>query len=344
MPHIAVTLGDPGGIGPEVVAKALADATLRDSARWVVLGPRGPLEAAAAKAGVSPWWTPAVPGAPWSIGPRPVLLDSGVQGPFSASNSALNGEVSFRCVSDAIDLSQLPPDHPHHVAAVVTAPISKQAWALAGHGEFPGHTEFFAARFGVERFAMFFHAPPAAEGPGLNVILATVHIPLMRVREHLSVRRVIDTIQLGHEALMRLGVPRPTIAVCGLNPHAGEEGLLGTDDREVIEPAVREAAAMGINVRGPFPADTVFQRALSRVGRPAQFDLVVAMYHDQGLIPLKTLAWDRAVNMTVGLPIARTSPDHGTAFDISGKNLADAGSTKAAMALAVRAAAQCSTR
>jgi 4-hydroxythreonine-4-phosphate dehydrogenase len=151
------------------------------------------------------------------------------------------------------------------------------------------------------------------------------------------VERIVRTIERGSDAMNLLGVARPRIGVCGLNPHAGEDGLLGKEDARVIAHAVRSARQRGFDAQGPLPADTIFQRALTGVDRRAtNFDLVVAMYHDQGLIPLKTLAWDRAVNLTVGLPFVRTSPDHGTAFDIAGKNLANPGSMKSAMRLAAR--------
>jgi 4-phospho-D-threonate 3-dehydrogenase / 4-phospho-D-erythronate 3-dehydrogenase len=216
---------------------------------------------------------------------------------------------------------------PGRAAGVVTGPISKQAWQLAGHGEFPGHTELFAARFGVERFGMMFVSPR------LRTILATTHIPLMAVGSALTVARVLETIELGFAACVEMGLERPRIAVCGLNPHAGEGGLLGAEDGEVIAPAIAAARESGIDARGPFPGDTIFNAAVQGV-----FDLVVAMYHDQGLIPIKLLERDRAVNVTVGLPVVRTSPDHGTAFDIAGQNRADPGSMKAALALAAQMA------
>ena len=198
---------------------------------------------------------------------------------------------------------------------------------MAGKGRFPGHTELLAARFHAKRTRMMFVSP------ALNVILATAHVPLMQLRDLLSIGRVFDTIDLGHEACLRLGIEAPRIAVCGLNPHAGEGGLLGDEDGRVIEPAIAMAREHGIDACGPFPGDTVFRAAVS-----GRWDLVVAMYHDQGLIPVKLLAFDEAVNATVGLPAVRTSPDHGTAYDIAGQDRADPGSMKAAMRLAVRLA------
>jgi 4-hydroxythreonine-4-phosphate dehydrogenase len=324
-----VTLGDPGGIGPEVVVKALADPAVRALARWRVLGPRGPLERAAALAGTRPYWgVEGEAGEAGEAGAGVVVVDYPLDGAGAHRPTAEGGEVSFRLVEDAIALAKLPVGGARRVDGVVTGPISKGAWALAGHGEFPGHTELFAARLGAARHAMMF------QSPGLRVVLVTAHLPLMRVGAGLTGARVLDTIELAAAALARLGIPRGRIAVCGLNPHAGEGGMLGDEDGRVIAPAIRAAQGAGIDARGPFPADTVFNAAVR-----GDFDLVVAMYHDQGLIPVKLLAWDSAVNVTIGLPTVRTSPDHGTAFDIAGQNRADPGSMKAALALAARMAA-----
>lgn len=332
-------MGDPGGIGPEVIVKALDPRRRRacPGVRFVILAAESAMNAAAGRARVPRFWSLCPPGVPWPKGD--VLMDYEERPPrsgYAAKPTALGGDMSFRCFSDAVMLAL----HGSHtgVSAVVTGPISKKAWELAGHGEFPGHTEALARLCAVKQCAMFFHAPPSANGPGLNVILATVHVPLARVPGLLTRERIEDVISLGHKTMRQLGSPRPRIAVCGLNPHAGEDGLLGDDEARVIEPALRASRRRGIRCAGPFPADTLFQRALSTRTKPAEFDLIVAMYHDQGLIPLKTLAWDRAVNLTAGLPIIRTSPDHGTAFDIAGTNRADAGSMRAAVDTAIRLA------
>src|SRR5690606_11478290 len=214
-----------------------------------------------------------------------------------------------------------------HLDAVVTGPICKESWVMAGFANWPGHTELFAHRTKAKRHAMMFVSPR------LRVALATTHIPLMDIRNTLTIGRVFDPIDLGHQACMQLGIPRPRIAVCGLNPHAGENGQFGDEESRLIEPAIRVARDAGIDARGPFPADTIFIRAAA-----GDYDLVVAMYHDQGLIPVKLLGWDKAVNWTIGLPIIRTSPDHGTAFDIAGTNTASEGSMKAAIELAVQLA------
>jgi 4-hydroxythreonine-4-phosphate dehydrogenase len=169
--------------------------------------------------------------------------------------------------------------------------------------------------------------------PRLRVALATAHLPLMDVRNVLTIGKVFDPIDLGNQFCKQLGIERPRIAVCGLNPHAGENGLFGDEEQRIVRPAIDAAKHAGIQAHGPFPGDTVFISAAA-----GEWDLVVAMYHDQGLIPVKLLGWDKAVNVTVGLPIVRTSPDHGTAFDIAGQNRASEGSMKAAIELAVKVA------
>lgn len=307
IPILAITLGDPGGIGPEVTLKALADPALRARARFRLYGPRACLGTASLPADLT------------------VLDDPDHDGAFPPTDTPQGGRLSFRAVEAAIADALRPPTDARRVDAIVTAPVSKKAWALAGHAEFPGHTELLAARTGAGRRAMMFLTPR------LRVILATTHIPLMQVGRALTPERLLDVIRLGAEACSRLGVASPRIAVCGLNPHAGEHGLLGTEDRDVIAPAIAAAAATGLHCRGPFPGDTIFGAAAR-----GDYDLVVAMYHDQGLIPVKLLDRDAAVNVTVGLPIIRTSPDHGTAFDIAGRGVAQEGSMKTAIETAIR--------
>lgn len=335
--HIAVTLGDPGGIGPEVIARALSPAVRRG--RWgglgfVVHGSASALQAACEVIGVEPYWAQVERGSPLvaaALVHDVVLVDAdaalarggdGGAPAFERRATRLGGMLSYAWVEDAIASVGWSEGAP---AAIVTGPISKTAWNLAGQKRFPGHTEMFAARLGAKRFVMMF------EGPRLRVSLATVHIPLMDVRDVLTIGRVYDAIDLGIEGCKRLGVARPRAAVCGLNPHAGESGLMGDEEGRLIEPAIQVAVEHGMDVRGPFPADTVFNRAVG-----GEFDLVVAMYHDQGLIPVKLLDRDSSVNITMGLPIVRTSPDHGTAFDIAGRGVADAGSMIAAIDAAVR--------
>lgn len=352
-PLIAVSMGDPAGIGPEVLVKALADPELRSRARWIICGTPGPLDAAARLARVSPWWTTTGPSEtppppPTRAGDTVLWHLPGTGTVFPARASAEGGALSLRCVRAAIALAT-----PHascntaRADAIVTAPISKEAWALAGESRYPGHTELFAESFASPRSAMMFVAPPAhvpapgALAPGLHVVLATTHIPLAQVASTLTTARVLDVIELGAATMRRLGIAQPRVGVCGLNPHAGEAGLLGHEDAAIIAPAIAQARALGIDATGPHPADTIFQRALAFPhARPAAFDLVVAMYHDQGLIPLKLVAFDRAVNVTIGLKtqsgeLFRTSPDHGTAYDIAGLGAAHPGSMHAALSLAV---------
>ncbi len=350
-PTLGLTMGDPLGIGPEVTVKALADRGLRSQARFLLFGMGGALHAAAERAGIEPfWWRAAHDSqALETTGSHDVVLvdyDDPRSRPERAEEAGAStvtyesrgrptksgGAASFQFVEDAIAAARHPAHAALRVDAIVTAPISKEAWSLAGRGKYPGHTELLATRFGATRSRMMFVAP------NLRVILATTHIPLMEIRNVLTIGRVFDTIDMGAEACRRLGVAKPRIAVCGLNPHAGENGLMGDEEHRIIEPAIRLAREQGIDAQGPFPGDTIFNAAVK-----GKYDLVVAMYHDQGLIPVKLLAFDSAVNATLGLPIVRTSPDHGTAYDIAGRNLANPGSMTAAINLALSMTAASTT-
>jgi len=236
------------------------------------------------------------------------------------------GQASLRFIDDAIAAAMRPAGDDTAIDAIVTAPICKESWRMTGCRA-PGHTEFLQKRTKSKRSVMMFTSPK------LNVALATVHVPLMDVRNLLTIGCVFNPIDLGNAACQRMGIAKPRIAVCGLNPHASENGAFGDEERRIITPAIEAACSCGIDVHGPFPADTIFIDAAK-----GKWDLVVAMYHDQGLIPVKLLAFDEAVNMTLGLPIIRTSVDHGTAFDIVGKNKANPGSMKAAIELAIKLA------
>jgi 4-hydroxythreonine-4-phosphate dehydrogenase len=235
--------------------------------------------------------------------------------------SAAAGRAAYDCIVRAVTDARNGV-----VDGIATAPVNKLAFAHAGL-PWKGHTDLLAHLCGDARVAMMFHAPQ------LNVVLATVHVPLSDVPRVLTREVMLETITLTANALPSFGVARPRIAVAGLNPHAGEDGLFGSEERSTIAPAIEQARAAGIDVTGPFPADTVFTRAAR-----GEFDVVVACYHDQGLIPVKLLAFGRAVNVTIGLPIVRTSVDHGTAFDIAGKGVADPGSMIEAVLLAARLA------
>ena len=243
--------------------------------------------------------------------------------------SIVPGRISARAGQAAYDAIVKAVDDARHdrIAAIATAPINKEAFAAAGI-PWRGHTELLAHLTGAPRIAMMFHADV------LRVVLATVHIPLAEVPRLLTSARMRETIELTASELPRFGYPAPRLAVAGLNPHAGEHGLMGLEDEAVLRPAVDACRARGIAVDGPLPADTVFVRAMR-----GEFDAVIACYHDQGLIPVKLVAFGRAVNVTLGLPIVRTSVDHGTAFDIAGRGVADPSSLVHAVLLAASLAA-----
>jgi 4-hydroxythreonine-4-phosphate dehydrogenase len=322
-PTIAITMGDPAGIGAEVIVKALADPVLRQKARYIIYGMNELLHYAADIAEYDVfWWRDQFNGRLRAYPHDVVVVDYdtySMLGSAIRSPSKMGGEASMRFCLDAIDAAQKKI-----VDAVVTAPIAKESWKLAGY-HFPGHTELFAQRTGARRHAMMF-----AGGP-LKVVLSTVHIPLMGLWGKLNIGAVFQPIELLHQALVEwFDIPKPRIAVAGLNPHASENGQFGDEEERIISPAILMARDQGVDVSGPYPPDTVFLKALN-----GQFDAVVCMYHDQGLIPVKLLAFDRAVNITLGLPIIRTSPDHGTAFDIVGRNRANPGSMRAAIETAI---------
>jgi len=322
---IGITMGDPCGIGPEIVVKALADPTLRRLARYIVFGMAEPLAYAADMIELEPFWYRHQHEKLSRRYPRTVAVadyDEYAVPNWLHSPSKVGGEASLRFCLDAIDAAR-----EGLIEAVVTGPISKTSWTLAG-AKWPGHTELLANRCRSPRKAMMFVAGP------LRLALATIHEGLFEIRHKFTIGCVYEPIDLLAEALRTyFGVADPTIAVAGLNPHAGEDGRFGDEERRIIIPAMDLARSHGVRVTGPFPADTLFVRAAA-----GEFDGVVAMYHDQGLIPIKLLAFNKAVNVTIGLPIIRTSPAHGTAFDIAGKGLADASSMKEAIRLAVHMA------
>jgi 4-phospho-D-threonate 3-dehydrogenase / 4-phospho-D-erythronate 3-dehydrogenase len=322
-PTIAITMGDPAGIGPEVIVKALSDPALRFKARYIIYGMNELLHYAADIAEFDVfWWRDQYSGRLRTYPHDVVVVDYdqfSMLGTAVRAPSKMGGEASMCFCLDAIEAAKRDI-----VDAIVTAPIAKESWKLAGY-HFPGHTELLAHKTGSRRWAMMFTGGP------LRVALATVHIPLMGLWGRLNIGAVLTPIELLHKALVEwFDIPKPRIAVCGVNPHASENGQFGDEEARVIEPAILIARDQGMDVAGPFPPDTIFMRA-----RDGHFDGVVAMYHDQGLIPVKLLAFDQAVNLTLGLPIVRTSPDHGTAFDIVGRNRANPGSMRAAIDLAI---------
>lgn len=308
---LALTMGDPAGIGPEIVVKALAhDAVLRD--RVVVLGDPLVLQDA-----ISRYAQGFRIAATDLRSVQPELHEHDIalhavrsleQLPAMGHVSAAAGRAAYDAIVEAAQLSQQG-----HTCGMATAPVSKLALRAASVAE-PGHTEILARLAGLEgtqRFAMMF----ASER--LQVVLATIHLPLAQALAALTPELVMQKIQLTHDAGHWLGRANPLIAIAGINPHAGEGGLLGDDEQRVLVPAIARARALGINVTDPLPPDTVFMRA-----RTGEFDVVLAMYHDQGLIPVKLLGLDSAVNVTIGLPYLRSSVDHGTAFDIAGRGIA----------------------
>ena len=287
-PRIAITAGDPAGIGPEIAVHASVHPQVLELCEPVIYGPASQTELSPFAAGqVSP----------------------------AAGRAAYDAIV--RAVEDA---------RAGRVNAIATAPINKAAFAAAGL-PWKGHTDLLAHLTGARRGVMMFQSET------LRVVLATVHIPLANVPAAITVPLIEEIVSLTASELPRFGIRTPRIAVAGLNPHAGEHGLLGDEDDRVLRPAIERCAASGIEVSGPFPADTVFVRAVR-----GEFDVVIACYHDQGLIPVKMAAFGRAVNVTLGLPIIRTSVDHGTAFDIARKGVADPSSMIEAVKLAARLA------
>ncbi len=239
-----------------------------------------------------------------------------ITSPFTAKHA---GQLSLNYLQTAVDLLKKK-----EIDALVTAPVSKEAISTVDP-TFQGHTEFLAKAFGVKNVGMLFVTDE------LRTIIVTRHIPLKDVSKTINRQNILSTIQLTHHTLQKqFGIPNPHLAVCGLNPHAGEGGTIGREEIQKIIPAIKQAQRKGIDVEGPFAADTLFSSGNSR-----RYDAVVAMYHDQGLIPIKTLAFRKAVNLTIGLPFVRTSPAHGTAFDIAGKNIADPSSMCEAIKLAV---------
>jgi 4-hydroxythreonine-4-phosphate dehydrogenase len=325
-PTIAITMGDPAGIGAEVIVKALSDASLRRRARFVILGLNEILNYAADKSELDVfWWRDNFTGKIKHYGQDVVVIDYDDIDQFSLMGntvrgpSKLGGQASLRFCFDAIEAAKAGT-----VDAIVTAPISKQSWKLAG-ASYPGHTELLAERTGAKNVHMMFVGGP------IKVILCTVHVPLNSLWGRLNIGAVFHPIEALHKTLTEwFDIEKPRIAVAGINPHASENGQFGDEEERIISPAIAMAKEQGINVTGPYAPDTVFLSA-----RDGKFDAVVAMYHDQGLIPVKLLAFDKAINLTVGLPIIRTSPDHGTAFDIAGRNRANPGSIRAAIELAI---------
>src|SRR5689334_14241240 len=321
-PIVAITMGDPAGVGPEVVVKALMRPEVYERCRPLVVGDAGRLRAAVEITGAGLAVAPV-------DGPEDAAYERGAVDlvdldcvpddlPFGEL-SPVAGEAAYRFIAAAVELATSG-----RVGAICTAPLNKEALHSAGH-VYPGHTELLAELTGTEEVSMMLNAPR------LRVIHVTTHIGLVDMVAKIEPGLVERTIRRGHETLVKAGIEHPRIAVCGINPHAGENGLFGYGEEErKVAPGIAAARAGGIDAVGPLPADTIFFRA----GR-GDVDLVVAMYHDQGHGPVKVLGIEAGVNVTVGLPVIRTSVDHGTAFDIAGTGAAD----EASMVEALRQAA-----
>ncbi|MBB3459378.1 4-hydroxythreonine-4-phosphate dehydrogenase [Rhizobium sp. BK313] len=324
-PTIAITMGDPSGIGPEIVMKALAQSVVHEMCRPFVVGDASRLRQAASILAID---LPVIAlQSPECIdfNPRAVhCVDLNIVAdslPFGKV-SAQAGEAAFRYIEKAVALVQAGA-----AQAICTAPLSKEALHAAGH-KYPGHTELLAYLTGTPEVSMMLVSPK------LRVIHVTTHIGLIDAIAKIEPALVERVIARGHDVLEKAGYTNPKIGVCAINPHAGENGLFGRgEEAEKIAPAVRRCQARGWDVRGPLPADTLFFLA----GR-GDFDIVVAMYHDQGHGPIKVLGLEAGVNITVGLPVIRTSVDHGTAFDIAGKGIADERSLVEAIRQAVELA------
>jgi len=335
---IAITMGDAAGIGPEIVAKAFRDAPQATRGCFVAgdLAVMRRAAQAVRSGGVElPVGQIEAPADALSAPPRciPVLQTAALARPPAwGAISGEAGKAAAGCVIWAARAA-LRGD----IAALVTAPLHKEALAAAGFA-FPGHTELLQAEAAAWLGKSVAQVPVRMmlANDELRTVLVSIHVSLRDALAAVSVGNVLQTLRITHEALVRSLGRAPHIAVAGLNPHAGEGGLFGREEIDAIIPAVQAARAEGMNVTGPLAPDTVFMRARARNGRPGEFDVVVAMYHDQGLIPVKYLGVEKGVNVTLGLPLVRTSPDHGTAFDIAGTGRADASSLVEAVRFARR--------
>ncbi len=321
---IGITMGDPCGIGPEIILKALKSPSIRRIANYVIIGNKGVFDrtARSLKMPVTYQTISHLTKIDDLKHPISLLPVSGFNSNIMKQKSATaeGGEVSVQCVIKGINLAMCG-----HIDALVTAPICKEAIHLAGYG-YPGHTEMLHIFSGAKRVVMIM------VGGKLRVAFATTHIALKEVPQSITVEDVLGTIAITDSGLRQyFGLKMPRVAVCGLNPHAGEECLFGDEERRVIIPAIEKAKKKGIQCEGPVSADTVFYKALKGV-----YDAVIAIYHDQGAIPLKLHAFETGVNITLGIPFVRTSPDHGTAYDIAGKGVANPRSMMEAIKMAVK--------
>jgi 4-hydroxythreonine-4-phosphate dehydrogenase len=324
LPRIGVTMGDPAGIGPEIIVKALRTAEARSLCLPIVFGDFDWLRRSAEAAGLPPdtfiaWNGETEHDATAESVPVRQATDSDLRGVLLGEVSGAAGKAAAECV-----IAGARAAIAGEIDAIVTAPLNKESIALGGY-PYPGHTEILAEVAQTSRFGMLLLSG------GLRILHVSTHISLRDAIERVRTDRILECIQLGDRACRDLGVRAPRIAVAGLNPHAGEHGMFGTEEALEIQPAIDQAQREGFDASGPYPPDTVFARALQ-----GHFDLVIAMYHDQGHIPMKLHGFDTGVNVTIGLPLIRVSVDHGTAFDIAGKGIAREQSMLEAIRVAVR--------
>ena len=334
---IAITLGDQAGIGPEIIVKAFRDApeltrgcfvagdvaTLRSASRLLDAPGRPGLPVAVLE----------TPSDAWNVPPGCVPVLQVIAPPLGVEIGrvgAAAGKAAGDCVVWAARAA-LAGD----IAAIVTAPLHKESLAAAGFG-FPGHTELLQAEAAAHLGRSVSEVPVRMmlANDELRTVLVSIHVSLRQAIAAVTPAGVLETVRIAHRALVAALGRTPRIGVAGLNPHAGEGGLFGREELEIIAPAIAAARAEGIDAHGPYAPDTVFMRARHAAAKPGEFDVVIAMYHDQGLIPVKYLGVDKGVNVTLGLPLVRTSPDHGTAFDIAGQGIADAASLVEAIRMA----------
>lgn len=327
---LLITQGDVCGIGPEIIARAFAQGHASDC---LVVGDVAVIRRALRQLGASlPVVQLEVPNEQVPLGSLPVWQPTGLElGLIDLPQGRIEakaGAAAAQCIRAAVQAVQAGQG-----SAIVTAPIHKEALHAAGV-DYPGHTEMLQALAAAEGVAPAVRMMLANEE--LRTVLVTIHCSLREAIDRISEAAVLETIRISHAALLRFGFKQPRIAVAGLNPHAGEGGLFGREEIDHIAPAIARARSLGLDASGPYAPDTVFMRARDTAEHPGEFDLVVAMTHDHGLIPVKYLGVEQGVNVTLGLPFVRTSPDHGTAFDIAGQGLADAASLVAAIRMARR--------
>jgi len=322
-PILAITMGDPAGIGPEIIVKALQKPEVVDSATLLVVANESVIRQEVQRPAFSYPIRRVTDIDPDNLEEKTIYLidptDCDLSSPIQGTPTAIGGKAAASCIIRAVELAAAKK-----IDGIITAPISKEALHMAGF-LYPGHTEFLAELTQTKHFAMVLAAQ------SLRVVPVTTHMALSAVAEALSTEKILSKIQVLHAWLTRFVKVNPRIAICALNPHAGDGGIFGNEEAEKIEPAISAANEEGIKAEGPYPADALFARI-----KKESYDAIVTMYHDQALIPLKMTAWGEAVNITIGLPIIRTSVDHGTAYNIAGRNQADPSSLIKAIELADR--------